>query len=566
MRLRNPIEVIEAWEPDAVRPAIARAEMLAIHAGLRAAGFVAYEAGAAFGLAGCTPQPRMPLAWFGMFESDDVEPVNVLPESGSYDLDALRPSLDQRRFEEAFERIRHHIVEGDTYQVNFTFRMLAAFRGDPAALFADLVAAQNGGYAAYLDIGHHAICSASPELFFERTGNRLECRPMKGTARRGRTLAEDREQADALRRSAKQRSENVMIVDMVRNDLGRIAKVGSVDVQQLFAVERYPTLWQMTSRVTATADAPLDEVFAALHPSASVTGAPKVRTAEIIRELEGRPRGVYTGAIGQIEPGGDARFNVAIRTAVVDLSAGRVELGSGSGIVWESDARGEYEECLLKGGVLGRRPVRFELLETLRWSREEGFFLLDRHLARLRDSAEYFGFVCRMELVREALENTVRAARAESLRLRLLTAADGQVRIESAPLVRSAPLLQVALARAPISAGDVFLFHKTTNRHAYDSARIPGCDDVIMWNARGEITEATTANIVVERGGRRVTPPVGCGLLAGTFRAELLARGDVTESIVRVDELLAARVVWLVNSVHEWRQAAVSRVATETIA
>ncbi len=336
--------------------------------------FVSYEAGAAFGLSVSSGRRTLPLVWFALFEPSAVTELQDPPCGSGYELGSVRPSVDRQAFESAFARVRHHLLEGDTYQVNYTFRMEGVFSGHADALFVDLAMAQEGRYSTFLDLGDLAICSASPELFFERTGSELVTRPMKGTAPRGRTLEEDRCQAAALHASAKQRAENVMIVDMMRNDLGRVALPGSVNVPALLTVERYPNVWQMTSTVTArtTADTRLSQVITALHPSASVTGAPKVRTMEIVRELEGHPRGVYTGAIGHVRPDGSARFTVAIRTAVVDRVGGRVEFGVGSGIVWDSVAGDEYDECLLKGSVLGRRPRPFELLETMRWTPAEG--------------------------------------------------------------------------------------------------------------------------------------------------------------------------------------------------
>jgi para-aminobenzoate synthetase/4-amino-4-deoxychorismate lyase len=376
---------------------------------------------------------------------------------------------------------------------------------------------------------------------------------MKGTLRRGRTTAEDRSQRNALRASPKQRAENIMIVDMVRNDLGRIADVGTVDVPDLFVIERYPNVWQMTSLVTAHTSASLVDIFRAMHPSASVTGAPKISTMEILRELEGRPRGVYTGAVGHISADGSAHFNVAIRTAVVDSEAGLVEFGIGSGIVWDSSAAEEYDECLLKGSVFATRAPSFELLETLRWTPGAGFLVLGRHLDRLRDSADYFGFNYREDEVRAALEGAV-AGGNEPLRVRLLLADKGGVHVEHISLRLSDAPLRVRLAREPVDANDVFLFHKTTNRDMYNRRRMADCDETILWNEARQVTEAITANVVVEREGSLVTPPVGCGLLAGTFRAELLREGTLRESIVTVEEL-ATRRLWLINSVHEWRSA-----------
>jgi para-aminobenzoate synthetase/4-amino-4-deoxychorismate lyase len=406
-------------------------------------------------------------------------------------------------------------------------------------------------------MGELVICSASPELFFSRTGRQLIARPMKGTIRRGRTLAEDRDRRAALHSSPKERAENVMIVDMMRNDIGKVAVVGTVAVPELLTLERYPTVWQMTSSVTAETDAPLEQIFSALHPSASVTGAPKVRTMEILRDLEPAARGVYAGAVGYVVPGGDAQFNVAIRTAVVDERQQTVSFGVGSGIVWDSDATAEYDECLLKGAVLGRAAAAFELLETMRWTPDEGFFLLERHLIRLQESAEYFDFRCDLDAVREGLSSAISGA-DRPLRVRMLVDRGGRVSVQVAPLAASLEPVRAALADIPVRRDEVFLYHKTTNRALYEKARKPAADDVILWNERGEITESTIANVVVERDRARVTPPLDCGLLAGTFRAELLARGDIREAIVSIDELRAAPRFWLINSVQGWREAALA--------
>jgi para-aminobenzoate synthetase/4-amino-4-deoxychorismate lyase len=373
-----------------------------------------------------------------------------------------------------------------------------------------------------------------------------------------------------------------MIVDMVRNDLGRVADIGSVEVPELFTVERYPTVWQMTSEVRARSRAPLADLFAALHPSASVTGAPKVRTMEILADLEAAPRGVYTGAVGFVQPDGTAQFNVAIRTAVVEQASGRVSFGVGSGIVWDSSADAEYEECLLKGAVLGRRPPSFELLETLRWRADEGYFLCDRHVARILASADYFGFPLERTALHAALDRAAAPLRdaagaprrdrtgstderilegigaARCWRVRLLVARDGTVRTESYPVVPSGDSLRATVASAPVDESDVFLYHKTTHRQVYETARVEGFDEVVLWNRRGEITEGITTNVVAEIDGRRVTPPVECGLLAGTFRDELLARGTILEERMTKDDLGRATHVWLINSVYEWRSAELS--------
>lgn len=556
LAFRDPVLVLQAHSPDAVRRTLADVEQLTRDRGLHAVGFLAYEAGAAYGLSVQDAAGDLPLAWFALYDAKTVTQVSRPQVTGDYTLGALLPSVDRAAFDRAFSRIKEYLASGDTYQVNYTFQMAGTFEGNAAALFADLCAAQQGQYSASIDLGDYVICSASPELFFELRGADILARPMKGTAGRGRTLPEDRARGAALAASEKERAENVMVVDMVRNDLGRVADVGTVEVPELFTVERYPNVWQMTSLVKARSLAPFEEIFAALHPSASVTGAPKVRTMEILRELESAPRGVYTGAIGHVPPDGLARFNVAIRTAVIDRRAGQLSFGVGSGIVWDSEAGAEYDECLLKGSVLGRRPVEFELLETLRWTPREGYYLLDRHLERLRDSSEYFGVPVLLSDVHDALAAAVAGA-DESLRVRLLVDREGRVRSERTAHVPMGATLKLGLAAEPVDASDVFLFHKTTNREVYERARssVAGVDEVLLWNRAGQVTEATTANLIAEIDGARVTPPVECGLLAGTCRAAMLDAGEVVEAVVTLTDLRRATRLWLINSVHGARPA-----------
>ncbi|MEQ1730656.1 MAG: chorismate-binding protein, partial [Vicinamibacterales bacterium] len=428
LEFRDPVLVLQADAPDAVHRTLVDVEQLTRDRGLHAVGFVTYEAGAAFGLPVSVEAGTLPLAWFALCEPANVLRVGHHRRTAEYRIGTLTPSVDRGQFAEAFDRIRQHLADGNTYQANYTFRMSGSFGGDAASFFADLCDVQRGGHAAFIDLGRFAICSASPELFFEIQGLDIVARPMKGTARRGRTFGEDRAAGEALAASPKNQAENVMVVDMVRNDLGRIAEVGSVDVSELFTVERYPNVWQMTSLVKARSLAPLADIFAALHPSASVTGAPKRATMALLQELEAGPRGVYTGAIGHVPPDGLASFNVAIRTAVVDRSRSTLSFGIGSGIVWDSESDDEYEECLLKGSVLGQRPVEFDLLETLLWTPLDGFFLLDRHLHRLGQAAEYFSVPMQVAEVRAGLTAAVANAH-EPLRLRLLVSRDGRVRV-----------------------------------------------------------------------------------------------------------------------------------------
>jgi para-aminobenzoate synthetase/4-amino-4-deoxychorismate lyase len=557
LRLQHPVRVIAVRDAADLDAALREIEQFGRTLGYHAAGFITYEAGRAYGMRTCEPDRQLPLAWFALFEASDVSDIAEPVASTNYSVGALTPSIDRAAFDRAFARIRRYIGDGDTYQVNYTFDLRGPFSGNPFDLFSALAATQRGHYSAYIDTGAHVICSASPELFFTRADGVIETRPMKGTARRGRTPEEDRAAAARLRASPKERAENVMIVDMMRNDLGRVAETGTVAVPQLLAVERYPTLWQMTSTVTARSSASLADIFAALHPSASVTGAPKVRTMEIIAELEGRPRGVYTGAIGYIAPDGAAQFSVAIRTAVIDVTAGQLTYGVGSGIVWDSDSTSEYEECLLKSAIVERPPHVFDLLETFRWSPAEGFFLLARHLRRLQRSAEYFAYRFDEARVRSALDRSI-VGQSEPQRLRLLLSRDGDVRVERMSLVPTQTTARLTIAAAPIDRSNIFLFHKTTYRAMYSEATHPGYDDVVLWNAEGAVTETTLGNVVAEIDGRKLTPPVEAGLLAGTFREELLERGEIVEAPMTLDDLKTATRLWIINSVREWWPAEIA--------
>jgi para-aminobenzoate synthetase/4-amino-4-deoxychorismate lyase len=416
-----------------------------------------------------------------------------------------------------------------------------------------------------VDTGRFAIASASPELFFERAGPQLTMRPMKGTAPRGRWSKEDAERAEWLGRSEKNRAENVMIVDMVRNDLGRVAEIGSVRVRKLWQTERYPTVWQLTSTVQAASDAPLTEVLRATFPCASVTGAPKRRTMQIIAELEPEPRGVYTGCIGFIAPQRRAQFNVAIRTMVLDRHTQCAEYGVGGGIVWDSKPDDEYREAHHKARVLTERVPEFSLLESLRWEPARGYWLLDYHLRRLRASADYFDYAFDAARVRAGLEHGTRELPAVPHKVRLLLRRDGGVIVTSAPLQIQREPVRLVMARTPVNSNDRFLFHKTTARAQYDvawsergrsfDALGSDADDVLLWNERGELTETCNANLVVRLGDDLFTPPVECGLLGGTYRAYLLEQGEIRERVIHKDELEHARALFRINSVRGWQSA-----------
>ena len=547
-----------AWRVRDVLPVLREADRAA-QAGRWAAVFVTYEASPAFDASLATHgRGQLPLAWVGVFDGPTAEAVASGPRR--YAVGRWVPVVDRERYAAGFAIIREHIAAGNTYQVNYAFPLEASFGGDARAWYSDLCRVQQAAYCAYVELGPYRILSLSPELFVERRGCHLRARPMKGTSPRGRWLAEDEARARALVESEKARAENVMIVDLLRNDLGRLAAPGGVCVPQLFTPERYPTLWQLTSTVEAGCESPppLVDVLQALFPCGSITGAPKVRTMGIVCEVEPFPRGIYTGTLGFVRPGGDFTLNVAIRTVLVDTVSGLTTCGVGGGVTADSSVEGEYEECLLKARFLREDTSDFALLETLRLE-EGGLTLVDRHLDRMAESARYFGFAWQRTTALDALEACRRQHPTGRWRVRLLAARTGSVTTEAARLDdEPGRAWRLAVALAPVDDGDCWLFHKTTRREVYDRARAarPDADDVVLWNARGEVTETTMANLVVRLKGRLWTPPRTSGLLAGTFRAALLDEGTIAERPIAIGDLAAAEEVFLVNSVRGWWRGA----------
>ncbi len=561
LRFQNPLETVAAYRPAEVRPALQRIEALVEEQGRFAAGFLSYESALAFDPA-CTvhSSATLPLLHFGIYRAPEVVAAPGFP-AGTPPLD-WQPGWDLDRFRRAVAAIREAIANGETYQVNLTFPLTAAFPDSPRDFFRRLVHGQHASYAAFIDLGRQVICSASPELFFRRNGNRLTMRPMKGTLARGLTAEEDQHLARQLQSSAKERAENIMILDMVRNDLGRLAAPGKVRTTSLCDLEKYPTVWQMTSNVEAETSASFEQIMAALFPCASITGAPKYRSMEIIARLEQRPRGIYTGSIGYLAPQRQAQFNVAIRTALVDRHDRQASYGIGAGITWGSDPEAEYLECLAKGRILTRPMPDFELFETLLWQPGKGYSLLEEHLTRLADSAGYFSYPCDPGRVRSYLQELARKLPAGRQRIRLLLTAGGILRHEVAPFATAGPVpVRLRLAARPIERSNPFLYHKTTQRTHYDQAKagLPGCEDVVLWNAQGEVTETTIANIVADLNGTLVTPPVSCGLLPGTYRSHLLARGALVEQPITLDDLQNCRQVYLINALRGWRTAVLIR-------
>lgn len=554
--LDSHADVLVAHSIKEVIPLVEAAEDASLR-GSHVAMFLSYEAAPAFDEALIThpSADSFPLAWAATFQQPSTNPEFAFEH---YKTSAWEPTISQAEYKTAIERILKLIADGSTYQVNYSFPMKATFAGDPFAYYLELTRAQGSRYSAFIDIGDFQILSLSPELFFERKGSRVKTRPMKGTVRRGRWTEEDQQLAKWLAESAKDRAENVMIVDLLRNDLGKVSTTGSVNVSALFELERFETLWQMTSTVEATLknDVRLAELLGALFPCGSITGAPKISTMRIINQLERSPRGVYTGAIGLLRPGGDCIFNVAIRTLQLHAKSGDLTFGVGGGVTFDSTAEREYTECLVKSAFLHARPASFQLLETMLL--ENGnYFLLERHLSRLNDSAEFFGFRFVKEAISDELDRLASAHQSERWRVRLLLSKNGQVHTEITKAELRSDVRRVALASKPVQSSNRMLFHKTTDRSAYRAAAptLNDYDDIVLFNERGEVTESANANIVMPAEGKLWTPPISSGLLTGTFREQLLFEGAIQERVITVEELRAACEFFLINSVQKWMRA-----------
>jgi len=581
---RNPVEIIEASKTEEVRPALRRIQE-AVACGFYAAGYIGYEAAPAFDPAmKARPGNRMPLLWFGIYAEpaaweEPPQPEAAAPgaagsaappaaasagEEAAFELGEWTPAEDRERYGASISRIKAAIARGETYQVNHTLRLRASFRGSGQAYYRRLSRAQRAGYGAYLRFGGFEIASVSPELFFRVEEGRLTARPMKGTIRRGRYPAEDARRREQLAASGKDRAENLMITDLLRNDLGRLAVPGTVEVPELFAVEAYPTVYQMTSTVTCRLreGTGLDELFTALFPCGSVTGAPKISTMELILGLEREPREVYCGAIGFVAPyAAKLAFNVPIRTVWIDREREIAEYSVGGGVTWDSTAEGEYDEALAKAAVLSRSAEPFELMESL-LLRDGEYWLLPRHLARLQGSAAYFGYPYPEAELTAALGRLAAEHGEGAFKVRLLLSEDGSVHAEAAPI--STPGEEppcIGLAAETVDSADPFLYHKTTRRAQHDRilTAAAGMYDMLLMNERGELTEFTRGSLVLELAGVKWTPPVEAGLLAGTFREELLATGEIAEKRLTADDLSRADRIWFINSVRGWVEVRLCR-------
>ena len=502
IKFENPVQIYEANSLDEVVPILETIDDK-IKEDLYLAGFISYEAAPAFDPALKSKDiTTFPLCWFGLYNR--ITSINLSEiKRKNYRTGKWIPSLERDDYYRSIRKIKDYIADGYTYQVNYTYQLHTKFNGDPLSFFVDLVESQETANAAYIDLGDYVICSASPELFFKLDGNSIISKPMKGTKSRGKYRLEDLEHVNSLHRSFKDRAENTMIVDMVRNDLGRISEAGSVVVESLYDIETYPTILQMTSSVKAKTNAMYSNIFKSLFPAASVTGAPKYKTTEIIVEIESEARKIYTGCIGFSLPERKAQFNVAIRTVLINRNSSQAEYGVGSGIIWDSDENKEFEETKSKTKVLTKKAAQFDLLETMLWTPSEGFFLLEYHIDRLKNSAKYLAFRFNKNLLKKNLANISSNYLDNSHKTRVLLSKSGKFTITSDIIEDdlSGNQDKLVISKTRINSSDPMLYHKTTNRRLYDRIKRQSkeSDDVIIVNERDEITETSIYNIVIKK-------------------------------------------------------------------
>ena len=545
---RHPVDIIETRDPAEVRASLALLRD-AGRRGLHAAGFLSYEAGLTLEdrLMPLAPAPAAdapPLLWFGLFETcEEIAPDAVaalLPDPLSGWAAPPEPLIARADYEAAVAKVKAHIEAGDIYQANLTFPARVRTAGAPLAIYAALRDRARAGHGGIVHTGAHWLLSFSPELFFTLEGRTLVTRPMKGTAERGADAIQDAAMIEMLRTDPKQRAENLMIVDLLRNDLSRVAAVGSVDVPSLFAIETFPTVHQMTSTVTATLDDGLDaiDVLHAIYPCGSITGAPKIRAMEIIADIEGTPRGVYTGSIGRLAPDGETRFSVAIRTLTLNRDDPCALMGLGSGVVADSRADDEWRECLAKGAFVADATRGFDLIETMLFDPENGVADVERHLNRMKASAQALGFSFDRHDARNELQASTFRLR-EHRKLRLMLSRTGALAIETRPMpdVPHGPV-EVAVLPLPVDSGDFRLRHKTSDRAFYDDARrAAGSFEVLFVDQEGFLTEGSFTSVYVAQGGTLLTPPATRALLPSVLREKLIAEGKAIETELRPEDL-----------------------------
>lgn len=547
-------EIISFFPGDSIKDFFSKIESY-LTKGCWAAGYFAYEFGYFF-------EPKLfkrfdhkkPLAWVGICKNPKIyktQKVNYSQKNERfYELNNIRSSIDAQEYSANIKRIKKHLREGNTYQVNYTFKIKFDFKGDPLGMYLDLRRAQPTSYLGLINTGQEHILSFSPELFFKIDKGEIISKPMKGTLPRNAVIEKEEESIERFKKNEKVRAENIMIVDLLRNDIGRISK--KVNTEALFDIEKHNTLYQMTSTIKGKLKekTSICDIFSALFPCGSVTGAPKIRTMQITQELEKKPRGVYTGALGYISPERKACFNVAIRTAVIKGNQG--ELGVGGGIVYDSDEQEEYKEALLKAKFLTQGYIYFSLIETIKWDKNKGYVFFKEHLRRLQNSCQYFSIPLDIQNLRKSLSKQEKEF-VEDTRVRVLIDKDAGITVESQPLLTIKTPHEIIISSKRVDKNNIFLYHKTTQRSLYESelekARRRGFLEVVFLNQDGEITEGSFTNIFIEKNGQLFTPPISSGLLDGIYRQHLLKQGIVQERVMTINDLNMAEKIYIGNSI-----------------
>ena len=554
---QNPVEVLVTRQIDQVRDLIYTVEKFVNDRNLYAVGFVSYEASSAFNSRMITCEAsRFPLVCFALFENYEI--LEGFGESLSIEKSNWKISLSLESYIQNIVEIRDRIESGDIYQINYTTKFRAMLNG-PEEFFKNFVSDEP--YACFIDTDEFQILSASPELFFELDGEDIKTKPMKGTAPRYDSLKLDEDSRNQLSRSTKNRAENLMITDMMRNDLSKIAMQGSVSVENAFRIEGYSTVWQMTSTVKAKTCASVLEIFNALFPCSSITGAPKLKSMEYIKRFEKEPRDIYTGAIGIIQPNRKAVFSVGIRTALRNIFSSETVYGSGGGIVWDSKPIPEFKELCYKTRILGKveNDEVFYLFETMRFRHPVGILMLARHLERMGKGADYFGIKYSEKIALAFIKTELKSQKINfDAKLKLTLNSFGKLSLQCFRINKPFESNQlVQFVSTPVNRNDIFLYYKTNFRGVYDKAQseVSPLVEPILFNQESEVTETNISNIVFEENGNLFTPPVECGLLSGIMRTELLQNNALRERVITKNELLKVDKVYLINALRGWRNA-----------
>ncbi|OEH53415.1 para-aminobenzoate synthase [Oceanobacillus sp. E9] len=558
----DPVDMIVANAKSEVISAMEKIETYT-NQGYYAGGYISYEAGEGFDNNLKTSDDfELPLIMMGIYKQPLEKSIDEQECPQTSELFDWEMSTSKKNYLKHVSTIKNSIAQGDTYQVNYTVRLHSNDVVCDHNLYEKLSKAQKANYCAHLQLGRYNIVSASPELFFQLKNDKILTKPMKGTIKRGKSIEEDIRNKQLLSESIKDQAENLMIVDLLRNDISKIAKKGTVNVPKLFNIESYPTVFQMTSTVSAEIEENVGiiDIFKALFPCGSITGAPKQSTMQIIQELENSPREVYCGSIGYITPNQEALFNVAIRTALIDTEQNTMSYGVGGGITWDSDPEAEYLEAWAKAEILkSLNETNIELLETMKY--ENGhFFLINNHLNRLNKSAEYFNFSISIKEIEQKLYEYAEENlnQKQAYRVRLLANKRGEIKINSTiiPVINEKTNYSFQLAASPINKKNPYYYHKTTFRKMYEKFReeLGNAFDILLWNDKEELTEFTMGNLVVKVEGEYWTPPIKSGLLAGTFRQQLIDEKKIKERIISKSELESVDEIWFINSVRGWMQ------------